>query len=103
MKKTALLSGLLALASLSSAQTLAGLWSATINVNGTEIPFKIEFSGSGTDVKGWFFNGESHENSTGGKFENGALVLNFASYASVLSVKLQDGALDGDYTTRGKP
>jgi thiol-disulfide isomerase/thioredoxin len=103
MKKTALLSGLIAFASLSNAQTLAGLWSATINVNGTEIPFKIEFSGSGADVKGWFFNGESHENSTAGKFENGALVLNFASYASVLNVKLQDGALDGDYITRGKP
>jgi thiol-disulfide isomerase/thioredoxin len=86
-----------------TAASLTGLWNATIDVNGTEIPFKIEFSGDGSTIKGWFFNGVDHENSTGGKFENGSLVLNFDTYASVLKAALKDGALDGEYSTRGKP
>jgi thiol-disulfide isomerase/thioredoxin len=84
-------------------ESLAGLWNATVSVNGTEIPFKIEFAGDGAAVKGWFFNGEEHENSTGGTFENGSLVLNFDAYASVLKATLKDGSLDGEYITRGKP
>jgi thiol-disulfide isomerase/thioredoxin len=102
MKYLFLLCFLLALAPRAGAESIAGLWNATISVNGSEIPFKIEFSGDGTSVKGWFFNGKQHENSTGGEFTNGSLVLNFDSYASVLKATLKDGALDGEYVTRGK-
>jgi thiol-disulfide isomerase/thioredoxin len=104
MRNRLLLAAIVAFAPVAWAESLAGLWNATVNVNGAEIPFKIGFSGDGTNVKGWFFNGEDHENSTGGKFENGSLVLNFDSYASVLTATLKDGALDGEYTSRrGKP
>jgi hypothetical protein len=104
MTKRFLLTAVLAFAPAAWTQGLAGLWDATVNVNGTEIPFKIEFSGNGPDVKGWFFNGKDHENSTGGKFENGSLVLNFDSYASVLKATVKDDVLDGEYSsTRGKP
>jgi thiol-disulfide isomerase/thioredoxin len=102
MKKLFLLCSVIALAPLAGAESIAGLWNATINVNGTEIPFKIEFSGNGPEIKGWFFNGKQHENSTGGTFENGSLVLNFDSYASVLKATIKDGALDGEYVQRGK-
>lgn len=102
MKNLFLLCSIIAFAPLAGAESIAGLWNATINVNGTEIPFKIEFSGDGSNIKGWFFNGSQHENSTGGTFENGSLVLNFASYASVLKATLKDGSLDGEYVQRGK-
>ena len=85
------------------AQSIAGLWNATITVGGNQIPFKIEFAGDGNNVKGWFFNGEEHENSTGGKFENNSLVLNFDSYASVLKATLNNGVLEGEYASTARP
>ena len=102
MKNKLLLATVIAFAPAAFAESLAGLWSATVNVNGTEIPFKLEFSGDGANVKGWFFNGDDHETSTSGEFKNGSLTLNFDSYAAVLKATLKDGALDGEYTSRGK-
>ena len=32
--------------------SLAGMWDATVTVNGIEIPFRMEFSGAGSAVKG---------------------------------------------------
>jgi thiol-disulfide isomerase/thioredoxin len=95
---------LIALTPAAWAGSLAGLWNATVNVNGTEIPFKIEFSGDGADVKGWFFNGEAREISTSGSFENGSLVLKFDGYLSVLKATVTNGALVGEYRPqRGDP
>ena len=102
MTKNVLITTVLAFAPALWAESIAGLWSATVSVNGTEIPFKIEFSGDGAAVKGWFFNGEERETSTGGNFENGWLVLNFDSYASTLKATLRNGVLDGEYVQRGK-
>jgi thiol-disulfide isomerase/thioredoxin len=79
------------------AQSVAGLWDATINFNGTEIPFKLELSGDGANVKGWFFNGDDREVSNSGKLENGSLVLNFDSYLAKLTATVKDGVLDGEY------
>jgi thiol-disulfide isomerase/thioredoxin len=84
------------------AQSVAGLWDATLTQNGEQIPFKVGFSGTGSAVKGWFFNGEEKEISNGGSLENGSLKLNFDSYAAVLKLTLKDGALDGEYVSRGK-
>jgi peroxiredoxin len=83
-------------------QDLTGLWDGTLNQNGTQIPFKVGFSGTGSDVKGWFFNGDQKEISNNGSFENGSLTLNFDSYAAVLKLTLKDGELNGEYTTRGR-
>jgi thiol-disulfide isomerase/thioredoxin len=104
MKKKLLLAVIVAFAPAVWAESIAGLWNATTTVNGTEIPFKIGFSGNGSNVRGWFFNGEEHEASTSGKLENGALVLNFDTYLSVLKATLKDGVLDGQYSgRRGDP
>lgn len=100
MKKTLLLATVIAFAPAVWAESIAGLWNATVNLNGTEIPFKIEFAGDGSNIRGWFFNGEEHETSTGGTFENGSLVLNFESYVSVLKATLKSGVLDGEYSSR---
>ena len=42
------------------AQSLAGLWDATITMNSgsLEIPFRFELAGSGSTIKGSFFNGD---------------------------------------------
>lgn len=77
--------------------SLAGLWDAAVVVNGLEIPFRFEIAGSGSNVSGWFFNGDEKVLSTGGKFENGSLVLNFDHYATALEASLVNGRLAGTY------
>ena len=87
------------------AQALNGLWDATIVVNGVEIPFRMELSGSGADVKGSFFNGDEKTTSTTGQLENGALVLSFDEYGTKIEATVKDGRLEGQYSrgTRGAP
>ncbi|HLJ45922.1 MAG TPA: TlpA disulfide reductase family protein [Bryobacteraceae bacterium] len=79
------------------AQSLAGLWDATVLVNGLEIPFRMEFTGAGPQVAGSFFNGDEKVTSTSGRFENGTLRLNFDHYGSTLQAIMADGTLKGDY------
>jgi peroxiredoxin len=88
---------LLAIAPAAMAQSLAGLWDATITFNGQAIPFRLQIAGGGSNVQGWLFNGEDKVVASGGSFQNGSLVLNFDSYAAKLEAKLQDGALVGQY------
>src|SRR5882724_813111 len=89
------------------AQSVNGLWDATVLVNNgaLEIPFRFELSGSGANVKGSFFNGDDKTTSTSGTFQNGALVLNFDELGTRLDATLKDGQLDGQYSrgTRGAP
>lgn len=80
------------------AQPPAGLWDATLTVNNVEIPFRFEISGAAPNLHGAFFNGDDKVPSTGGRFENGALVLNFDQYASKLAAAWKDGVLEGTYT-----
>jgi thiol-disulfide isomerase/thioredoxin len=89
-----------------SAQSLSGLWDATVVVNDNlDVPFRMEFSGSGSSAKGSFFNGDEKVTSTTGRFENGSLVLSFDEYGTRLEATLKDGRLEGQYTrgTRGAP
>lgn len=88
---------LLAIAPAAMAQSLVGLWDASITFNGQAIPFRLQIAGGGSNVQGWLFNGEDKVVASGGSFQNGSLVLNFDSYAAKLEAKLQDGALVGQY------
>ena len=97
---------LVALPSGAGAQSLTGLWDATVVVNpGVEIPFRFEIAGSGPALKGSFFNGDEKVTSTTGRLENGALVLTFDEYGTRLEATVKDGRLEGQYTrgTRGAP
>lgn len=87
------------------AQSLDGLWDATVVVNNLEIPFRFELSGSGAAVKGSFFNGDERVTSTTGSLENGVLSLSFDEYGTKLDATLKDGRLEGEYSrgTRGAP
>ena len=89
--------GGLLLVSVAAAQSLAGLWDASVKVNGIEIPFQMEFSGEVSRVEGAFVNGDEKVISTAGRFEKGALVLNFDQYASKLEATWKDGKLEGTY------
>jgi thiol-disulfide isomerase/thioredoxin len=77
--------------------SVAGLWDAAVVVNGLEIPFRFEIAGSGSSVTGSFFNGDEKVTSTGGKFENGALTLNFDHYATQIDAVVLNGRLTGAY------
>src|SRR5262245_49696102 len=76
------------------AQSLDGLWDASVIVNDVEIPFRLELSGTGASAKGSFFNGDEKVTSTTGSFENGALVLSFDEYETKLEATLKDGRLE---------
>lgn len=84
-------------AQLASAQSLAGLWDATITFDGQAIPFRLQIAGDGSNLSGWLFNGDDKVVASGASFQNGSLVLNFDSYAAKLELKLQDDALVGQY------
>ena len=75
----------------------AGLWDAAVVVGGLEIPFRFEIGGTGSAVTGWFFNGDEKVTSTGGKFENGTLTLNFDHYATSVEATFVNGRLVGAY------
>jgi LmbE family N-acetylglucosaminyl deacetylase len=64
---------------------LTGQWDCTVTVNGTDIPFRMEFSADGAVVKGNFFNGDERVPSTSGQLQEGSLRLNFDQYANRLS------------------
>ncbi|MCU1234644.1 MAG: Redoxin domain protein [Candidatus Solibacter sp.] len=85
-----------------SAQSIAGQWDCTVTVNGNEIPFRMEFSGTGAAVTGNFFNCDERVISTGGQLQEGALRLNFDQYASRLEATLKDSALEGRYGREGR-
>jgi len=96
--KTKFLAALLfAIAPAAFAQSLDGLWDATITFNGEAIPFRLQIAGEGAKLQGWLFNGQDKVVASGASFQNGSLVLNFDSYAAKLEAKLQDGALVGQY------
>jgi len=109
-KLSALLAVLLALVAFPSragAQSVNGLWDAAVLVNNgaLEIPFRFELTGSGSNVKGSFFNGDDKTTSTSGSLENGKLTLSFDELGTKLDATLKDGRLAGEYSrgTRGAP
>jgi len=78
-------------------QSVSGLWDAAVVVNGLEVPFRFEIADSGPSISGSFFNGDEKVTSTGGKFENGSLTLNFDHYATQIEAGLVNGRLAGVY------
>jgi|SRR5579871_1351961 len=97
MRKRLRVFALACLAPIAMAQELAGVWDATINFDGVEIPFRIGFTGDGSKVQGWFYNGDEKVVSTSGTYDHGFLSLDFAHYATKLEASLKDGRLEGQY------
>jgi thiol-disulfide isomerase/thioredoxin len=102
MKITSCVFAILTLASSAPAQSLTGVWDATVVVNSLTIPFRMEFAGEGSGVKGSFFNGDEKVTSTRGRFENGSLMLYFDHYATRLEANWKDGVLEGRYDRQAR-
>jgi thiol-disulfide isomerase/thioredoxin len=74
-----------------------GLWDATVTVNKIEIPFRMEIAPRSSKASGAFFNGDTRVTSTEGQFQNNALKLQFAYYASRLEATWNGSEWSGTY------
>jgi thiol-disulfide isomerase/thioredoxin len=89
--------------STNSADSLDGRWDASLNNHGTEIPFRLDISGSGPTLKGTFYNGFTpYDGTTSASFQNGKLVLNIEHYLTTINATLKDGKLEGDVVTQSR-
>jgi thiol-disulfide isomerase/thioredoxin len=99
----------LATASAASADSLAGRWDASVTINGTAIPFRLDLSGDGPSFKGTLFNGDDTQTTTHATHENGAVVLELEHYLTSITATEKDGTLvgkvqmKGDKDTNGSP
>ena len=85
------------------AAPIDGLWVGKLKVGDADIPFRVQFSGSGAGFKAWFFNnGDEKVLSTSGTSTATTIDASFAGYNSRLTAKLTNGALDGEYARDGK-
>jgi hypothetical protein len=89
------------LAASAAAQSVAGMWDATVTVNGVAVPFRFEIAGAGQNVKGSFFNGDDRTTSTSGRIDKGDLTLNFDQLGTKVEATLAGDALDGQYLRGG--
>ena len=86
------------------APSLAGEWDATIvNLAKAEVPFRFVIGGTPELPTGTFVNGDERMQSTGGRFEDGQLTIDFDQYGSKIIARLNGDVLEGEYnrTTRG--
>src|ERR1700730_17024468 len=91
------IAALLAISYSALAGSVAGHWDGTIKFDNISIPFRIDFSGSGSQIEASFFNGEERVTSTSGRLEGNKLTVNFDHDATKLEAKLTDGVLKGAY------
>src|ERR1700722_3232991 len=89
-------------APLTLAQSLAGLWDATVKDGDLVVPFRFQISGDGTKTAGTFFNGDAKFVSSSGSYANGALTINWDYTASKLEATVRDGVIEGSYFRAGR-
>ncbi|MGA3187299.1 MAG: TlpA disulfide reductase family protein [Bryobacteraceae bacterium] len=92
----------LVLAPLSLAQSLAGLWDATVKVNDLNIPFRFEISGDKSNPSASFFNGDAKFTSSSASYADGKLAINWDYTASKLEATVHDGLIEGNFTRVGR-
>ena len=92
----------LALAPLGFAQSLAGLWDASVTVKSLEVPFRFEIAGDGENVLGSFRNGDAKFTSSSGSYKNGNLLIVWDYTASRLEATVHGGIIDGKYYRNGR-
>src|SRR5271156_3155847 len=82
------------------ADSLAGRWDASITLNSVAIPFRLDISGEGANLKGTLFNGDQLQTTTGARLQNGKIVLEFDHYLTKITATLKEGQLDGQVEGR---
>jgi thiol-disulfide isomerase/thioredoxin len=80
-----------------SASTIAGLWDAKIVANQLEIPFRFEIAQNGSQVQGFFFEGDRKIGSSSGSFSGGHLILEYDILETTLEVTFLDDQFAGTY------
>src|SRR5206468_2211117 len=87
-----------------SSAALDGRWDATlIQPSGIVVPFRLDISGSGANLKGTFYNGfEPYEQTTQASFENGQLVLRIDHYLTTITATIQDSELNGKVVSQSR-
>jgi len=59
------------------AESIDGRWDASLDNHGTQIPFRLDISGSGPTLKGIFYDGfKPYDGTTSATFQDGKLTLN---------------------------
>jgi thiol-disulfide isomerase/thioredoxin len=87
----------------SDAASLDGRWDAVLTRNGTDIPFRLDIKGSGTDLQGVFYDGfKPYDGTTSASFKDGKLVLNIDHYLTTINAALKDGQLDGNVVAQNR-
>lgn len=84
--------------------SLAGEWDATIvTLERVEVPFRFVIAGTPEQPTGTFVNGDERMESTGGRFSDGVLTIDFDQYGSKIIARPTGHTLEGEYnrTTRG--
>ena len=84
--------------------SIDGRWDASLSTKaGTDIPFRLDLSGSGDNIKGTLYDGfHPYDGTTSATFRDGKLVLNIEHYLTTITAQLQDGQLVGDVTSQGR-
>ena len=89
--------------SANAADAVDGRWNASLDHNGTEIPFRLDISGSGTALKGTLYDGfEPYEGTTSATFHDGKLVLNIEHYLTTITATVEDGQLVGNVVMQSR-
>lgn len=83
-------------------QSLVGRWDAALLNNGPAVPFRLDIFGSGSSLKGTFYDGFSpYETTTNASFENGVLTLRADHYLTTITASLSNGELTGKTVLTG--
>jgi thiol-disulfide isomerase/thioredoxin len=77
--------------------SISGLWDAKIVADQLEIPFRFEIAQSGTQVQGFFFEGDRKIASSSGTFANNRLELNYDYLDTTLDVTFVGEQFFGTY------
>src|SRR3984957_17631558 len=86
------------------AESIGGQWQGTVTVDGSQVPFRFELAGDGSNVKGTFFNGDERFPSPSGSYANHSLELKWEYFAAKLTAKVDGDTIEGTYDrARSKP
>jgi len=77
-----------------------GLWDAVVIANNAEVPFRFEIAQHGSQVDGFFFEGDRKVGSTSGTFENSTLMLDYDFLNTTLHATLVGDELRGTYGSK---
>jgi peroxiredoxin len=91
----------IALAACHSQRSIAGLWSATVTVGTTRVPFQFEVTGAGGNLQGTFVNGDTRVPSAGVRYDKDTIVFSYPEYGAELDLAVHGSTLKGRYAYAG--